>query len=93
MGYPENWEKDCKVLPKPLPEDHIPKTLVFGEKYHLSWASNYAMVWVLKSWNSTHAFLETPRTKKPLSAKIADLREINSNVLKNQTKRLKSYQK
>ena len=91
-NFPENWEKDVETIVI-LPEDTIPKQLVIGNKYHLSWASNKAMVWVLKSYNSTHAFLETPRTKKQLSSKITDLRELNKQALQNAQKRIKKYKK
>jgi len=91
-NFPENWEKDIKTI-KILPEDTIPKKLVIGNKYHLSWASNKAMVWILKSYNSTHAFLETPRTKKKLSSKITDLRELNKQSLTNANLRIKNYER
>lgn len=92
MGYSEIFDENSKLIPA-LPEDRIPKKLVVGEKYHISWASDHKMVWVLKSWNSVYAFMETPKTKKSLSTKISDLREINKNVRKNQLKRLENYKK
>lgn len=91
-NFPENWEKDVKTIVI-LPEDTILKQLVIGSKYHLSWASSKSMVWVLKNYNSTHAFLETPRTKKQLSSKITDLRELNKQALQNANKRIKNNKK
>ena len=81
MGYPENWEKDCPWWP-PLPEDHIPKQLRIGEKYHVSWARDRAMVWILESIGEFNCILRTKRGKI-LTVKTKDLREINRNVIHN----------
>lgn len=71
-----------------LPEDHIPKEYVIGRKYHIVWAKQRGMVWILKGCGSDYASLETPKTRKPLLVKLKDLREINSFVVKNARKRL-----
>lgn len=86
-NFPENWEKNIPEI-KILPEDYIPKKLEIGKKYHLSWASSRAMVWVLKSYNANYVFLETPKTKKLLVSKISDLRELNKYVLMNAKQRI-----
>lgn len=77
-------------FPDIITEDHIPKEFVIGRKYHLSWATNRAMVWVLKGYDSTYASLETPKTKKVLLTKLRDLREINTFVIQNAKKRIRS---
>lgn len=73
-----------------LPVDYIPKEFVVGRKYHLSWATNRGMVWILKGNDSEYASLETPKTKKVLLAKLADLRELNRFALLNAKNRVRS---
>lgn len=45
-----------------------------GNKYHLAWA-NHKCAWrLIKFIDSQYCILETPKTKKQLTAKIDDLR-------------------
>jgi hypothetical protein len=45
-----------------------------GKRYHLSWAKKTGMVWVLVGIDGRKALLQTPKTKKKLTAWLADLR-------------------
>ena len=54
-----------------------------GNKYHLSWA-NYKCVWkLIKFIDSEYCILETPKTKKQITAKIDDLRLLSKLEPKN----------
>ena len=66
-----------------LPEDELVKTPILGRKYHLSWASNRGMVWVLHQVMNDKVILKTPRTHKQLIANTKDLREINKHIIYN----------
>lgn len=72
-----------------LPEDEIVTNPKLGAIYHLSWASKRGMKWRLMSVNGPWAYMETPRTKKPLTAKVADLREINSVIVAKAKRRIR----
>jgi hypothetical protein len=78
---------------KVLPQDEIVTNPVIDTKYHLSWASNREMVWVLRRIECGTAFLETPRTKKKLEAKVNDLRHINKNIIFKARKRINNIKK
>jgi len=82
MSYPENWLQDSNRLPM-IDTDYIPKQLIIGNKYHLSWAASKAMIWVLKEIIGSKVILETPKTKRQLVSNHTDLRETNSNAYKN----------
>lgn len=91
-NYPENWETESIEI-KILPEDHTPKKLIVGDKYHVSWANNNAMVWILKGYDEIYAFLQTPKSKKDLTVKITDLRDLNKKVRQNAKLRIYNYGK
>jgi hypothetical protein len=74
---------------KVIDADRIVHTHVIGESYHVAWANKTGMVWKLKALANGIAFLETPKTKRPMQTKISDLREVNRNVYANCEKRLK----
>lgn len=88
-NFPENWETDGVVI-EVLEEDRIPKELHIGEKYHCSWASSKAMVWVLKDINGSQVILETPRTKKQIQTNVSSLRVLNKVAMQNARKRIKN---
>jgi len=52
-----------------------------GHKYHLSWA-NAGCVWILEhiDIDNIHCFLKTPKTKKVIRVKLADLRLLKVNA-------------
>ncbi len=59
---------------------NIPNKFNLGQKYHLSWAQP-GCVWILKGIGSTgEVLLETPKTRKQLTAKAADLRLTNKYI-------------
>jgi hypothetical protein len=80
MSYPENWLKDIPYLP--LQEsDKVPKELKIGQKYHCTWASSSAMVWILIGIsNNNQAILQTPKTKRIVYTHINNLRLINKDA-------------
>ena len=90
MSYLNDLTVKCGF--KVLPEDEIVTQPQVSVKYHLSWASNRGMVWVLKRIEGNIAILETPKTKRKLSAKINDLRHINKNIIAIAKKRIKTKQ-
>lgn len=51
-----------------------------GNKYHLSWA-NYKCVWVLTELckGGVYCRMETPKTRKPILAKVKDLRLLSKD--------------
>jgi ferredoxin-fold anticodon binding domain-containing protein len=55
-----------------------------GHKYHLSWA-NAGCVWTLEQVHpdGIHCFLKTPKTKKMIKAKLADLRLLSKEQSNN----------
>jgi len=56
-----------------------------GNLYHLAWASNRGYVWRLIKINSDGTCeMKTPRTNKPLKAKLKDLRYTNNEIKKIQ---------
>ena len=71
-----------------LPEDALVTNPTIGNKYHLSWASSRGMVWKLKEIEGIWAFMETPKTGKPLTAKLCDLRERNYMIAYNAKRRI-----
>ena len=74
-----------------IEEDTLVKNPTVGVKYHLYWASNRGMVWILHNIQGDRVHLKTPKTGKSLYAWTKDLREINKNILVNARKRVESY--
>lgn len=68
-------------------EDYLVQNPVINEVYHLSWAKNRGMVWVLTYIKEPYAYMRTPKTWKSLRTKLSDLREVNRNVIKKAAKR------
>ena len=59
-----------------------------GNLYHLAWASNRGYVWRLIKINDDGTCnMKTPRTNKPLLAKLKDLRYTNADILKIQNQK------
>lgn len=67
------------------PHEHYPTQLTIGNKYHISWARERGMVWKLITYNQATdiAMLQTPKTKKYITAKGKDLRLLNKDILAN----------
>jgi hypothetical protein len=59
----------------------VPLEYVIGRKYHCTWAKNRGFVWVLMSYDvaTDTAYMQTPKTKKPMKTQLSSLREINKN--------------
>lgn len=59
-----------------------PTEYVIGRPYHLEWAKNRGMCWILKGFNinTGKAILETPRTRKKLLTNLKDLRDVNNTI-------------
>lgn len=76
-----------------IEEDEIVKEPLVLNKYHLSWASNRGMVWVLLLIMGDQCIVQTPKTKRKLTVKIKDLREINKNIIKNCINRIQKNKK
>lgn len=53
-----------------------------GARYHLSWARSHGMIWVLTAIDGETAIMRTPKTKKILKTKVADLRHTRRTQLK-----------
>lgn len=83
MGFPENWEHTLDVKP----EDYLVTTPVLGKIYHISWTKSEEMCWILKKIVDDIAYLETPKTKKPIQCKISELRETSRQVFRKVRKR------
>lgn len=60
----------------------LPEVFVIGRPYHLSWARNRGMSWILKSFDQDKdiAHLVTPHTRKPLQTKLSALRDVNKTI-------------
>lgn len=71
-----------------LPQDELVIYPEIGKRYHLSWASNRGMVWVLDYINGNTVRMITPKTKKILETKTKYLRETNKHILANARKRI-----
>lgn len=54
-----------------------------GNKYHLSWAKHSCVWKLVKFIDSEYCILETPKTKKQLTAKIDDLRLLSKENPRN----------
>lgn len=69
--------------------DFIPLKLYIGKKYTLSWAQP-GCVWVLKGIGSTGDIeMETPATKRKITAKAVDVRLLKEDAILKAKKRLK----
>ncbi len=83
MSYPENWEKDISTEKQIRKEDksYLVDKPKIGEKYHLSWAKEKGMVWILIGIvQNKKCTMMTPKTKKTLVTDISTLRHINRNT-------------
>ena len=76
-----------------LPEDEIVIYPEINKRYHLSWASNRGMVWVLIAIQGDRGVMVTPKTKKMLNVRINDLRHTNRNIIEKKKRRIKNYKK
>ena len=84
MGnYPENWEHTLDVRP----EDYFVQTPVIGNIYHISWAKSTKMKWKLVKIEGNIAYLETPKTKKPIKCNTSELRDIRKRILRKASRR------
>ena len=54
---------------------------VISHKYHVSWAAK-GCVWRLIDIQGENAILQTPKTKKRITANLSDLRHIRRNAYK-----------
>ncbi len=63
-----------------IDEDHIPLNYIPGLRYHLSWARNRGMSWVLVRVVNNIAYMKTPHTNKQLTTKLDTLRHTNQRV-------------
>jgi hypothetical protein len=66
---------------KVLPQDEIVENPTIDTKYHLVWAHKRGMVWVLVAIQGGTAVMQTPKTKRILSAKVSDLRHLNKHII------------
>lgn len=53
---------------------------IIGLSYHISFARNKGMVWILEKIKGQKAWLRTPKTKKPISCHVCCLRETNKRA-------------
>lgn len=63
-------------------DNDIPNEFVIGRPYHLSWAKNRGMCWILKAFDQERdeAHMKTPRTGKSLKTKLSSLRDVNKTI-------------
>jgi hypothetical protein len=80
----KNYSKDDPYIPVATP--------VIGQKYHLSWAKDPAMVWVLLEIRGVNAYMETPKTKKKLTTQRAALRHTREEQWKIESEELRKKQ-
>jgi len=73
-----------------IEQDFIVTNPTINRKYHISWASRKGMVWILLGFNDERAYLMTPKTKKSISCRLNELREINYYAQINASKREKN---
>jgi len=87
----ESYLKDLEVMHNCTiyPDDEIVNHPTIGELYHLSWAQSRGMVWKLIDFNGDKALMETPKTKKRLTTKLATLRHTNRSIVQKAKRREK----
>jgi hypothetical protein len=64
------------------------KEPIIGLNYHISWARKRGMLWKLVKIVGDTAHLKTPKTKRPITCKVSELRETNNRANRNSFNRL-----